>query len=81
MVCDHVKEDSSSGSVDKNPHTSTEEVKISNDFHRRPIARRRRTLPPFIPMYDVARGVLYSLNSLLGYILMLSVMSVPLRFC
>ncbi|KAI0271512.1 Ctr copper transporter [Gloeopeniophorella convolvens] len=38
-------------------------------------ARRQRTIPPFSFSYDVSRGALYSLQALLGYALMLAVMT------
>ncbi|KAG7099452.1 hypothetical protein E1B28_001303 [Marasmius oreades] len=34
-----------------------------------------RTLPPFILTHDIPRGLLYAVQALLGYILMLSVMT------
>ncbi|KAF9270453.1 hypothetical protein L218DRAFT_969031 [Marasmius fiardii PR-910] len=34
-----------------------------------------RTLPPFILTHDIPRGILYALQALLGYVLMLSVMT------
>ncbi|KAI0297534.1 Ctr copper transporter, partial [Multifurca ochricompacta] len=43
---------------------------------RRPNNERRiRTVPPFVLSHDAARGALYSLQALLSYALMLSVMT------
>ncbi|KAK1229381.1 hypothetical protein PQX77_007558 [Marasmius sp. AFHP31] len=39
-----------------------------------------RTVAPFIARYDVPRGALFSLQALLGYILMLSVMTFQAAF-
>lgn len=41
-------------------------------------SKSTRTIPPFIASHDIPRGAIHALQTLLGYILMLSVMCVHL---
>lgn len=49
---------------------------ISNGSQARTVKSRSRTIPPFIAAYDVPRGILYAVQMLVSYLLMLAIMSV-----
>ncbi len=79
--------DSSSDSISEPSKTPTmsdgvEEV-MARPVPSQPSAvrarRSPRTIPPFIPSHDVPRGVLFALQALLYYALMLAVMCVAIR--
>jgi solute carrier family 31 (copper transporter), member 1 len=68
-----------SNSLDKSPGVGSdvEEVLKQNEPTQKPIiarARYSRTIPPFIAAHDVPRGILYSLQMFMMYLLMLAVM-------
>ncbi|KAJ8084266.1 hypothetical protein PM082_003034 [Marasmius tenuissimus] len=70
------KHDSPASSSD-----GTDEKVTGEDFSRTSARKAsRRTVAPFIARYDVPRGTLFSLQALLGYILMLSVMTFQAAF-
>ncbi|OCH96597.1 hypothetical protein OBBRIDRAFT_809092 [Obba rivulosa] len=45
-----------------------------------PERRFPRTIPPFIPTHDIPRGALYAVQAVLGYALMLAVMTFQAAF-
>lgn len=70
---DHCADTSSTSdekSSDVTQEISSVKVKSNGKSPRPP-----RTLPPFIASHDVPRGVLFALQALLGYVLMLAVMT------
>lgn len=48
----------------------------SNSPQARTVKPRRRTIPPFVVSHDVPRGILYAVQMLISYLLMLAIMSV-----
>jgi len=48
----------------------------SNGPQARTVKPRRRTIPPFVVAHDVPRGILYAVQMLVSYLLMLAIMSV-----
>ncbi|KAH7911480.1 CTR copper uptake transporter [Hygrophoropsis aurantiaca] len=45
-----------------------------------PASISKRMTPPFIPAYDVARGIMFAAQALLGYLFMLTAMTFSLGF-
>ncbi|TFK88567.1 hypothetical protein K466DRAFT_66691 [Polyporus arcularius HHB13444] len=80
--------DSSSDSISEPSKTPTvsdgvEEVTARPVPSQPSVIRARRsprTIPPFIPSHDVPRGVLFALQALLYYALMLAVMTFQAAF-
>jgi len=66
--------DSSSTCHEKSPDIA-EEASSVKDAPSLKQGRPARTLPPFIASHDIPRGVLFALQALLGYVLMLAVMT------
>jgi copper transporter 1 len=48
----------------------------SNSPQARTVKPRMRTIPPFVVAHDVPRGILYAVQMLVSYLLMLAIMSV-----
>ncbi|TFK41391.1 Ctr copper transporter [Crucibulum laeve] len=68
--------DSSERSVDMKAGVEEEarqSLSTSSPFH--PRTKTLRTIPPFIASHDIPRGILYGIHVLLGYSLMLAVMT------
>lgn len=68
-----------SNSLDKSPsvRSDVQEVLKQDEFTRKPItarARYSRTITPFIAAHDIPRGILYSLQMFMMYLLMMGVM-------
>ncbi|KAJ8588209.1 hypothetical protein M405DRAFT_863125 [Rhizopogon salebrosus TDB-379] len=52
-----------------------EEATSSGQTNSGTVRSRPRSVPPFIPMHDIPRGILQGVQSLFSYILMLAVMT------
>ena len=58
----------------KSKDTEVEVMKSVLSDTRKVSMRRARVIAPFVPSHDVRRGILYALQALLTYTLMLAVM-------
>ena len=64
--------------IDDKEKTSNADIQVISRTNLLSHTRAHRTIVPFIAKHDIPRGVIYALQALLGYILMLAIMCVCL---
>jgi len=61
--------------IDDKEKTSNADIQVISRTNLLSHTRAHRTIVPFIAKHDIPRGVIYALQALLGYILMLAIMT------